>query len=128
MKTWLANLESENNELLKGYLIRQKNHEELLASVREVNKVIQFASRFRRLSFLSSLSSRFCSVYLFLIIIIISSILSLLFSLPLPPSLFPSSSGGKAQARVITEARKAVRENRIDSLQKIIEAGTAEAK
>lgn len=50
MKEWLGNLESENNELLKGYLIRQKNHEELLSSLREVNKIIQFASRFRRLN------------------------------------------------------------------------------
>ena len=33
----------------------------------------------------------------------------------------------KAQARVISEARKAVKENRVDALQKIIETGTAES-
>ncbi|KAH7819771.1 putative Bardet-Biedl syndrome 2 protein [Monocercomonoides exilis] len=83
MKEWLGNLDTENKELLKGYLIRKKNHEELLVCLKEVNKVIQFASRFRR---------------------------------------------GKAQQRVITESRLAIKENRLEALNKIVETGSSQAR
>ncbi|KAA6393599.1 MAG: hypothetical protein EZS28_010877 [Streblomastix strix] len=48
MKEWLNNLDAVNKELLKGYLIRQRNHEELLKNLKNVNKVIQWASRLRK--------------------------------------------------------------------------------
>ncbi|KAK2960467.1 putative BBS2 protein [Blattamonas nauphoetae] len=48
LNEWLQTLDSENKELLKGYRVRQKNHEDLMSGLKEVNKVIQYASRMRR--------------------------------------------------------------------------------
>ena len=47
MRNYYKNLQELNRILLVEYLKRKANHEELLASLKEVNNIIQHAARLR---------------------------------------------------------------------------------
>jgi hypothetical protein len=47
MKKWYTQLSSLNGDLLRGYKIRNKNHQDLLDALKQVNQCIQKASKLR---------------------------------------------------------------------------------
>lgn len=47
MRNYYNEVRAINNELLDGHNIRVKNHEEGIATMKEINAIIQWASRMR---------------------------------------------------------------------------------
>jgi Bardet-Biedl syndrome 2 protein len=51
MRKWYLELNDVNTDMIRGYNIRCKNHQELLESLKELNVIIQKAARLRGKSF-----------------------------------------------------------------------------
>lgn len=47
MRKWYLELNDVNTDMIKGYNIRCKNHQELLESLKQLNVIIQKAARLR---------------------------------------------------------------------------------
>lgn len=47
MRKWYLELNEVNTDLIRGYNIRCKNHQELLDALKELNVIIQKAARLR---------------------------------------------------------------------------------
>jgi hypothetical protein len=52
MRKWYLELNDVNTDMIRGYNIRCKNHQELLESLKQLNVIIQKAARLRGKSFL----------------------------------------------------------------------------
>jgi hypothetical protein len=53
MRKWYLELNDVNADMIRGYNIRCKNHQELLESLKQLNIIIQKAARLRGKSLLS---------------------------------------------------------------------------
>lgn len=95
MKQHYRNLYALNCDLLNEYKKRENNHRELVARLKEVNQVIQKAAKLRGTSFGPVLS------------------------------LCDRCAVGSASSRVVTECRKALKEDNCNALLKVIAVGSA---
>lgn len=116
MKEMYTDLFDLNHEQIREYQVRNTNHQELMKKLKEVNNIIQHASKLRGLIgftiFLMVTIRDLFPIPLFLL-------LFLLFY-----SMFVNVAGD-AKSRVVNECRKAIKNNNMQQLFSIIRYGKA---